>query len=866
MSTWRRRSLRAALLVGVLGVVAVAAFELWRRREREYVSGEREEGVVDSLGRRLPGAPPDLRFTDVTQVVGLRMEHFPAPRTGVLPEDMGSGVALGDFDNDGWTDVFLVNIAGPLGSDPAASGAAGRCRLYRNREGAAFDDVSASAGVELGVLGQGALFADCDSDGDLDLLVTSFTRIHLFENVGGGRFEDASERTGMSAFEGFWTGLAAGDADRDGQIELYVCGYVQYHGAEPGAGRSSSQFGVEIDAAINPSSFESERNLYLVRDASGRYVDRARELGLDNPGGRSLGVLFCDLTLDGWPDLYVANDVSDNAFFVNRGDGTFEDATAAARLGDYRGAMGLATSDFDRDGDLDLFVTHWVAQENALYQNDSRNSDSHDNDAQRDDSRDNSHDRRDGDQRWLYLDVADRYGLGQASLDRVGWATRWVDFDGDRQLDLFVVNGSTIPAPHDKTRLTPQRSQLFWNSGGPRGYYEIGELCSAFFGEAHVGRGGATFDYDLDGDDDLLVTLHQEAPRLLRNDSVGGVGWIRLRLRQSEGNRFALGTQVRVHVQGQSYSELSDTQGSYLSQHAVGEVAFALGDAPWVERVDVVWPNGERESAGPFLPDSLIAWTRGAAPQVALLPGARRAQRQPQSVDSRRTFYEQLSGATRARVASEHERAALLYLAALTQWPSHEDALYNLGNALASSGERKGAIAAYRRLVEHHPRSSRGWMQVGLELARDAEHSRDALLEARAAFERCLALNPEESLPATRVGIVQLLLGEHAQAGARLRSALQLNPGSVEALYFDGLLAWIEGRDSDARAQLDAAHAAARKPNAAGPQGMTSEGDTRTGAALLERVESNSAWIDRWRNLVQRSANPQLEYGPWSSR
>ena len=290
-----------------------------------------------------------------------------------------------------------------------------------------------------------------------------------------------------------------------------------------------------------------------------------------NPDGRSLSVVWSDFDDDGRPDLYVANDVSDNAMYRNTGDGFFEDVSHAAGGADYRGAMGLASGDYDGDGRFDLFITHWLAQENGLYRNLASPL--------------------------RFEDVADRNGLGQQTLDFVGWGTVFEDFDADGDLDLAMTNGSTLQRSDDPTKLVPMPDQLFESLGAGKGFREV----SPFAGkraEPECGRGMAAADVDRDGLVDLVVTRNGGAPRLLRN--VGHGRTLSIRLSQPGPNPKAIGAKLIVRSGTASQVREIAAGGSYLSQ-SFAEAVFGLGglgghDA--AEDVVVRWPDGVVESFG----------------------------------------------------------------------------------------------------------------------------------------------------------------------------------------------------------------------------------------------------------------------------
>jgi hypothetical protein len=574
--TRRKRLMVKYTLVGLGGVLAgSAALLVIRERPKPYAPGEAVEGITSELTRTLPADYPRVRFRDVAAQAGVRFRHFPGMRSTQLPEDMGSGAAWGDYDNDGDWDLYLVNIAGPLTASPEQLAASPACnRLYRNNGDGTFTDVTAAAGVGFCGVGMGAAWADYDNDGRLDLVVTSYDRLVLYRNRGDGTFEDATRRAGLEKFRGFWAGASWSDYDRDGWVDLYVCGYVKYRFQPEFVGKSSKQYSEVIPFMLNPSSYRPERNLLFHNNADGTFTEVARQAGVDNPNGRSLSAAWADFDNDGWPDLYVANDISDNVMYRNLGNGRFEDISHAAWVADYRGAMGLAVGDYDRDGDLDLFVTHWLAQENAFYWNLRL-----------------SHANGGAQGPLKFTDIADMMGLGQIALQDIGWGTSFFDYDNDGRLDLFVVNGSTLQEEADPSRLVAMKNRLFWQRNPEEGFFETSAVSGAVFAERHVGRGAAFADYDGDGDLDLIVVNHQGLPLLLRNDGGNKNHWLKIRLRTSRSNRSGFGARVEVEAGGVRQIEEIGAQPSYLSQNAA-EAHFGLGRQAAADRVVVRFPSG----------------------------------------------------------------------------------------------------------------------------------------------------------------------------------------------------------------------------------------------------------------------------------
>jgi hypothetical protein len=574
-----RRLRRVALTAGVGAAMTASALIVWLVVKPEpelYRPGQTVEGVSSRLGRAVPEGYPRVTFTDVSAEAGIRFRHFSGRRTSSLPEDMGSGAAWGDYDNDGDDDLYVVNEVGPISmTADEIAGASARNALFRNDGDGTFTDVAASAGVNHAGLGMGAAWGDYDNDGWLDLFVSNYGTNLLFRNRGDGTMENVSDVSGIAGFEGFWSGGAWADYDRDGRLDLYVAGYVRYDPSTPGS-EASLQYDVEVPPSINPSSFRPERNLLFRNLGDGTFEERAAQAGVDNPTGKGLSASWADFDDDGWPDLYVANDVSDNAMLRNRGDGTFEDVSYSALVADHRGAMGIAVGDWDWDADQDLFITHWIAQENALYSSlvaDARRL------------------TRPPANSLQYMDVADRFGLGQVALDQIGFGTSFFDYDNDGWLDLFVANGSTFQQRDMSHLLIGMTDKLFWNRGPDLGFFDVSSVSGVYFDRALVGRGAAFADYDDDGDVDVFVVNNDGPALLLRNDGGNGQAWIKVSLVGTASNRSAIGAKIRTVSAGHSRLIEVGSQSSYCSQNSL-VAHFGLGDAAVVDSLEITWPLG----------------------------------------------------------------------------------------------------------------------------------------------------------------------------------------------------------------------------------------------------------------------------------
>ncbi len=568
----RQRRVVWTLLSVASFVVALSAFFWIKSLSREsYVPGEDVEGLTESLARTLPADYPRVTFSDATRDAGLDFRHFSGVRTSQMPEDMGSGAAWGDYDNDGWIDLYVVNEIGPITmteSERAASPAGNQ--LYHNNGDGTFTEVGQAAGVSLRGWGMSAVWGDYDNDGFLDLFVSNFGHNVLFHNNGHGGFSNVSAPAGVTGPEGFWVGAAWGDYNRDGFLDLYVPGYVKY---VPLSGQASSRhYDVETPANLNPSSFEPERNLLYRNNGDGTFSEVARETGVLNAHGRSLGAVWTDFDEDGWPDLYVANDVSDNVFYHNLAGEAFEEIGSIALVADYRGAMGIAVGDWDGDADIDMFITHWIAQENALYSN----------------LRSNLASAR---QRMQFMDVADRFGLGQIALDYIGWGTSFFDYDNDGRLDLFVANGSTFQRKDSTQFLVPMRDLLFWNGDSERGFFDVSEASGSYFSHEYVGRGAAFGDYDRDGDVDIFVVNHGGPGFLLRNDGGNRQHWLEVALSGRKSNRSAIGARIRAVADGTVQLRVVGAQRPYASANSL-VAHFGFGERARVDSLEITWPSG----------------------------------------------------------------------------------------------------------------------------------------------------------------------------------------------------------------------------------------------------------------------------------
>ena len=859
----RKRRLRwtIAALATLLAMGTVVGVALYRRaRLAPYRPDEPSADITSELARGLPPAAPRPKLVDVTHKAGLEdFRNFAGQRSSQLPEDMGPGLAWGDFNNDGADDLFLVSAGGPLNTP---TNELAPCRLFENLADGTFREVTNVSSLH--IHGMGAAWGDYDGDGYLDLAVSGYNTLLLLHNeYGTGQFT-LDPRLPCPA--GFWSGVAWGDYDHDRRLDLYVCNYVQYHEDETDRSQLSDQIGTAVPYTLNPSSYRPGLNALFHQNPDGSFSDVAAELRVQDPNGRSLGAVWHDFDNDGWMDLYVANDLSDNVFFHNLG-GRFEDISHPAWVADYRSAMGLAVGDFDRDGDDDLFISHWVAQENALYENLWANLNS---------ASPNSVTPASGASKTYplrFVDIADQKGLGQIALPMVGWGTEFMDLDQDGWLDLLVANGSTLEAdgPPPK-KLQPQETFLFWNHQA-EGFYNLAGLHPGL-SEKHVSRGLAAADFDNDGDLDFAIADLGEGVRLYRNDMAAG-HWLKARLRSKNAagvaNGFGDGSTVIAWVNGVPLRR-SVSSVSYLSQSS-HTLHWGLGPTLRVDRLEVRWQAGGTNYFNHLEADATYEFTEGEAEPRKLSsvrePGRRplstREAPAPATSPEKRSmeekqrlvkFWETERAAMNAlKVEHDHGRAAALFREAIALNPAHEDSRYYLGLCLASQGDVDGALAALADLQKLNPQSHRAWQQWGVLRAIFARSGAD-LAAAEQALQRAHGLNPEETGALLVLGEVALLRGDRPLADERLAAATRTNPKAVGGFFLRGYVAWKRGDAPAARRFLELARGALGPDWQ--PKGATSEGDVKR-RQHLETSPLADCWLHWNGALDPATAFPDLD-------
>jgi enediyne biosynthesis protein E4 len=527
-----------------------------------------QSGHAGSSSLALPPDYPRIQFVDVTEKAGIQFEHFHGVRTTQLPEDMGSGAAWGDYDNDGCPDLYVVDVAGPMtASAEEMTHSPGGNRLYRNNCNGSFTDVTAKAGLGFKGIGMAAAWADFDNDGYEDLIVTSYDRLVLYHNNGDGTFTDVTGKAGLEKYHGFWTGAAWGDYDRDGFVDLYVGGYVKYP-AHQDVAKLNHLHNTLVPATLDPGAYPPERKLLFHNNGDGTFTEVSKEAGVDDLADRTLAVAWYDFDGDGWPDLYLANDLGGSKLFQNLHNGKFKDITRQAGTTDYRGAMGIGIGDWKNDGYPAIFLTHWMYQEDTLFDNLQAQTGT-----------------------LCFADVADFVGIGRVTHSYVGFGAGFLDYDNDGRLDLMVVNGSMFEGDKDPRHLMPMKNLLFWQRNPTDGFYDVGEVSGEPFHEAYVGRGAAFADYNNHGYMDVFIVNQEGHPQLLRNNGANHNNWLEVAVKCTKSNRSGFGSKVEVETEGLKQRREIGGQTSYLSQD-FRRAHFGLNQEKEAKRVTVVFPSG----------------------------------------------------------------------------------------------------------------------------------------------------------------------------------------------------------------------------------------------------------------------------------
>lgn len=553
------------------------------RQSMGVATGPPHAAVKDSQSRPITaGGFVDgalVVFEDITRASGLGKFHHQSggPEKATLLETLGSGVALLDYDNDGWQDIYLVNgstFAAMRGKEPPP-----RAMLFHNNHDGTFTDVTEKAGVSNDRWGVGVAAADFDNDGWPDIYVSNFGRNRLYHNNHDGTFTDVAEKAGVAL--GNWSaGATWGDYDHDGLLDLFVPGYVKFDPDHPptsgqgGVAASSCQFR-GVSSMCGPLGLPGEGDHLFHNNGDGTFTDVSGKAGVSDPRGYyGLASLFVDIDDDGWIDLVVANDSVPRYLYRNLRNGTFEDVSYASGFaltdtGLAQASMGIAEGDYNRDGRPDFYVTVFSDDFNTLYRNDGNLS---------------------------FSETSFPAGLANLTIPFLGWGTGFLDFDNDGLLDLFVGNGHVYPwvDSRDWGTTWAQRPLLFRNLDGTR-FVEVAPAVGSGLADVIPARGAAFGDLFNDGRTDIVLNVMDGAPVLLRNVITNQNHWITLRLIGGRGSpRDAVGAKVFVTSGGVRQRADVLSGGSYASS-SDPRVHFGLGSAGKIDTIEIQWPSGKKQ-------------------------------------------------------------------------------------------------------------------------------------------------------------------------------------------------------------------------------------------------------------------------------
>jgi hypothetical protein len=526
-----------------------------------------------------------IQFRDVTQQAGIHFTHNNgAFGNKFLPETMGPGVAFIDYDNDGWPDIFLVNGMGWPGHVQKHS----TPKLYHNNHDGTFTDVTHKAGLDIEMFGMGVAVGDYDNDGYDDLFVTAYGQSHLFHNNGNGTFTDVTQKSGLLGPKEFSTSAAWVDYDKDGHLDLVVGNYVQW---TPETDLYCTLDG-KSKSYCTPESYKGTAVRLWHNRGDGTFEDATQKAGIGEPTSKTLGVAVLDYDNDGWPDLLFSNDTQPNKLYRNNGNGTFTEKAVVAGVafsedGVARAGMGVDAADYDHSGYPSLLITNFSNQMISLYHNEGKG---------------------------LFVDEAPRSDIGRASLLTLGFGCFFFDYDLDGWPDVLVANGH-IDADIQRVQANVKYAMpphLFRNNGKGK-FEEVTKSLGQAFASARVGRGAAYADINNDGRLDLLLSTNAGPVYLFRNDAQGAAASnhsLRIKLIGTKSNRDGIGTAVKLASGGETQTQMLRSGSSYLSASEL-VLTFGLAQREKADTIEIRWPSGQLDRLSNVPAGQTITVTEG---------------------------------------------------------------------------------------------------------------------------------------------------------------------------------------------------------------------------------------------------------------
>lgn len=514
---------------------------------------------------------------------------------------MSGGVALIDYDRDGWPDIYFTNAQSV---ETALAGKKARSVLYHNNQDGTFTDVTDKAGVGYPCWAMGVAVGDYNNDGLPDLLVTCFGGVVLYRNNGDGTFTDATKTVGLGKDSQWATGAAFGDYDGDGFVDLFVSHYVDFHLDDlPTFGSSKTCKYRGIDVQCGPRGLKGAPDSLYHNNGDGTFTDVSKVAGVDDPQHFfGLTTIWSDFNDDGRLDLFVANDGQPNYLYRNNGDGTFADIALQAGVavsadGAEQANMGIAIGDYQHTGRESLVVSHFDNEYAALYRNDGSMN---------------------------FTDASDTSGVAPSTRAYVGWGDVFFDFDNDGWLDLLLVNGHVYPqVDNGHIDIMYREPKLLFLNQRNGTFKDISTLVGPVIQIPQVSRGLAMGDLFNDGTIDIVVENLTGAPMILRPH--GGLlnHWISFELEGSKSNRLALNARIKATAGGLTQTGEILSGGSYLSQNDL-RIHFGLGDHSRLDKAEILWPDGKRESLTNLEADRFYYVREGAGIVTARKPPAKR--------------------------------------------------------------------------------------------------------------------------------------------------------------------------------------------------------------------------------------------------
>jgi len=544
---------------------------------------------VKAQPRGKPSGRPFLsRITDVAKEARLTQPiiYGGAESKSYIIEVVGCGVAFLDYDNDGWIDLFVLSGTRLDGAPPGTTN-----RLYKNNRDGTFTDVTAKAGLQRTGWASAVTVGDYDNDGFDDLFITYYGQNVLYHNNGDGTFTEVTERAGLrQPASRYGSGCCWVDYDRDGHLDLFVANYLNTtleKLPKPGENSDCTWKGVPVNCGprgLPPGSVQLFHN-----NGDGTFTDVSKASGVSAASGSyPMTVVAADYDNDGWPDIYVACDSTPSWLFRNQHNGTFreeglERGVALSEDGLEQAGMGVGVGDYDLDGNLDIFKTHFADDTNVLDHNDGKGN---------------------------FDDVTTRSGLG-VETRYVGWGAGIVDLDNDGNPDLFVATGSVYPEVEKRLPAYPFRTpRLVFRSLGDGRFEELIEEAGSGISAPHASRGCAFGDFDNDGDMDILVSNMNEPPSLLRNDVTGKNHWLKVLLVGVQTNRSAIGSRVTARYGSRRQAQEVSAQSSFYSTND-RRLHFGLGTESSAD-LTIRWTNGATEAIPKVAADQLVVIREGA--------------------------------------------------------------------------------------------------------------------------------------------------------------------------------------------------------------------------------------------------------------